>query len=878
MKRGLRKVLLCFMTGTIIFAGGLYAAFLFAVPKLAQSNYIKNKIELAIYERTNIRINLYNTVIKTHPNLSVELDADKISGTYKDETDNIFVLDNIFCKFSLIKSMPETLNINYIFADIPKLSKIKIKKSNKKSKLKFNAENLAPVNIKKADIVLLRDNSTNADLTLKTLKIKPDKNDYTIIINGILTSNKLDAPVTIGANGNLKYKNNSLIAENYYVNTGIGDFILNGKLTNKYDFNVKAQKLYVKTLEEAFLIFMKKINPNEKNFIENFYDFNGLANLDINIKQNSIEGKSIINKLSAKTVKFSIPIMLPNVEFIFNKDLITADATGAFGMEPVHMDFRAENIFNKDRIVSGTVKSKPGSNFAKTYIPDTDIKNHIDLMVKYFIQHQKPNVEYFAKIPIESNIYYRNFNLGMTDKERRVYAKTEKIKDNMYLRTYDYSYLIGNNTVNIVSGDGLFIRENGKFRLEYISGKTNGEAPISVAGSFDRYVRGGTFSGNLSYNYPNNLLTGNFILHDSNYKAFHVSEASVNADENTMKISANGTFHNAKFTGNIDMLNHFDEKITVNNINLYLAEYTFSRKSKAPPPKLKLRIPPPRRNIDWVVKNGTIKLDKLKVRNIIIENLNLVGNLENHIVHFNMQDVDFAKGKLGARGQYNIANKSADAYFTATDVDSNSAASMMFNLNNQIEGVAHAYAHVIANNKFNEIHAHSNFSIEKGALTKIGSREFIIKKSKDGKRALKITLPKIINFKEKEFNSFKSNIKGSFDINNDILENVEIYSPHEYFATFTEGRYNILTQDAEILVWGKYNKSAQKGIKILFVPLSMITKIILRPQKTKNLYADKINKIPTINATEDQLEIFKVQITGNPNDNSKIKVEMNRLK
>ena len=172
----------------------------------------------------------------------------------------------------------------------------------------------------------------------------------------------------------------------------------------------------------------------------------------------------------------------------------------------------------------------------------------------------------------------------------------------------------------------------------------------------------------------------------------------------------------------------------------------------------------------------------------------------------------------------------------------------------------------------------ANFSIEKGALTKIGSREFIIKKSKDGKRALKITLPKIINFKEKEFNSFKSNIKGSFDINNDILENVEIYSPHEYFATFTEGRYNILTQDAEILVWGKYNKSAQKGIKILFVPLSMITKIILRPQKTKNLYADKINKIPTINATEDQLEIFKVQITGNPNDNSKIKVEMNRLK
>ena len=131
MKRGLRNLLLCIIIGTIIFAGGLYAAFLFAVPKLAQSNYIKNKVELAIYERTNIRINLNNTVIKTHPSLSVDLNADKISGTYKDETDNIFILDNIFCKFSLIKSLPESLNIDYIFTDIPKLSKIKIKKLRK---------------------------------------------------------------------------------------------------------------------------------------------------------------------------------------------------------------------------------------------------------------------------------------------------------------------------------------------------------------------------------------------------------------------------------------------------------------------------------------------------------------------------------------------------------------------------------------------------------------------------------------------------------------------------------------------------------------------------------------------------------------------------
>ena len=143
--------------------------------------------------------------------------------------------------------------------------------------------------------------------------------------------------------------------------------------------------------------------------------------------------------------------------------------------------------------------------------------------------------------------------------------------------------------------------------------------------------------------------------------------------------------------------------------------------------------------------------------------------------------------------------------------------------------------------------------------------------------SLKFKLPDIIRGKGNKLTSVRTNLNGSFDVVNDDIKNIEVFSKHKYFSTFIEGRYNIKTQNSDVSIWGKYNKTAQQGIRILFIPLSWVTKAVLRPEKTRHLYPEKINKIPAIEATEKQLEIFRVKINGDINSNSKMKFEMHRL-
>lgn len=883
MKLTFRKTSLTLTLVALSTVGILYGIFLVGIPYAAKSDYIITKVQQKIYEKSQIYIAAEDLNIKTYPNLAVEIYAKQITASGGQNSRKFFISDNLSLKFAPLQKVPETFQTSSIFLDMPALRMIISQKSKPKTSKEFRLKTLPYIKIDKADIILLKNKKDRTTLAISKLNIIPHNGRFIIDTNAELNTSKFSTPIKFGTEGNLSYVNDILSANNYHIETGIGEFIINGKLIDyqkNYDFKIRANKLAVKVIESTFLLIMKQKNP-QKNFIENFYDFGGTADLDINVSNKKLNGKALLHDLSAKTVKFSIPINLPKTEFIFSGDKITAATNGTFGGEKVYTDFNAENIFSPDRIISGSVKASPGSKFARTYIPNLDIKNKIDLAVKYFIQHQKPNVEYTAEIPAGANIYYINADLGLLDKNRRIYAKTEKIKDNMYLRSYNYSFVDNKNVENIlISGDGLFIKRNGKFSLDYINCKTNGEAPVSITGSFGRYVEGGTFNGDLNYNHSNELLTGNFKLYNSRYKDFYVQEASINADEKIMEINAKGTFQNAKYTGLINLDNKFRNKIVVHNIDLYLERFIL-RRGKEPllKPSFKLPNKPENyRNIEWIVEHGRIKLDKLQFRKVVIENLDLTGDLKNNIANFNMPDINFAEGKLAANGYYDIATHSSDVCFTAKNIDSNLAAGMIFNLQNQIEGFANAQTHVITKDKFNCINAHTTFSIQNGALTKLGSREFIIKKSKDGKRTFKFKIPDIINFSERQIQAFKSNLHGSFDIHNDDIENVQIYSQHQYLSTYTEGKYNIDSQDAEIQVWGKYNRNAQKGIRILFVPLSMITKIILRPENTRHLYEDKINKIPSIDSGKNQLEIFKVTVTGNPNDNSNIKLDMKRLR
>ena len=876
MKISLRQIFLSFTLAVLIIIATLYGCFLFVLPKAANSKIVKSKIINFVYKKTSLKITEDGLILKTYPDLKFDLDAKNIRANYKNSLTPAFTVKNLCFAGSIGTLEAETLTLDYMYINIPELSKVKFKPKKESKQTEYDNNKIPYINIKHAIIIVEDNKTTKSAIDIARINIIPDELAHHFVIDTKLKykTNQQIPPIEIRGNGRIFYDGKTLDAKWFDLATGIANFHIDGLIYDhkkKSDFNVKAENISVAVLKEVFLTIIKRVDPN-KNFIENFYNFGGTANVNLKISDKGIFGTIPIKNLSAKTVKFDIPIMFPHALFTFDGDKVRAKEYGTFGGEKVFTDFYADDMFENHRLVHGTVSADVGSKFAKTYIPDTDILNKIGLKVEYKIQYRKPAVEYFANIPIGANIFYKT-----ADKKRKIYAKTIKIDNNMYLDTYNYSFENGASNNTILEGDGLFVRKNNKFSMRYITGKTKGRAPVSVTGSFGRYVSGGTFSGNLKYNAVTEKLTGNFHVYDTRYQKFHVHEASVIADDNTMVIKAKGTFDRAKFYGYINLVNSFIDRVTIKDIELYLERFVLKQNNKKRR-RMNTDFIEQTKSIIWTIERGKIILDKFVFNKVIMENIVLSGSLKNNLVKFDMPDISFAGGKLGASGDYKIYKNDADIHFYAHNIDSNKAASMTLNLDNQVEGLADVDAHFITQNKIEKLNANVKFAIKQGAMTKLGSREFMIKNSKDSKKIYKFKLPDIINIDAKKLTALKADIDGSFNVVNADLKDINIFSKHRYLSIFTEGCYNIDNQNAKITVWGKFNRDAQRGIRIYAIPLSWITKIILRPEKTKHIYTQEIKKIPDIEATENQTEIFKVTVFGNMNDSSKIKYDLKRLK
>lgn len=874
MNQKLRMLFLSFVFFLLAAAALFYSAFLFVLPCFINSPDTTVKIQNKISQITGYTTNIDDINFSTYPSLTSELSVKKIALLDSNQKE-IMICNDINILFKPLSIMPKTVAAGYLFFDKTLLKS----DSNKKSNLNLNFNNLPVIKLNNADLILQKNKGNFLKTKLNDISVVPYGKKFVIMFRSEIFTNNVKNTITAGQNGYLYIENNNITANDFQINTENGIININGLLYNnngKFNFTAKGKNIKVSDLKTSFLFFIKQKN-SQKNFIENFYDFTGLADIDLSVKNNGIFGETSVKNLGAKTVLFSVPLNFPDIKFKFDGSEIHAAAKGTFGNEAVYTDLSVTNLFSKNRLVIGNVTGNLSKKFTDYYVPDLKISGNADFSVKYSVQNKEVTVEYLAKINEGSNIYYKNADLGKEESARRIYAKTLKKDNKLYLENYDYSFVNGEKIENIILGDGLFVKRNGRYALDYITCKTNGEAPVSVTGSFGKYVNGGTFSGQLLYRHAKNMLTGNFNLYNSGYKGFRIKNASINADEKNMIIKANGTYENANYSCDINMKNEFGDRITINNLDLYLEKYNIRRGHKTASAKT-LKIPEKTKDITWTVENGKIKLDKLTFKNIVLENMELTGTLKKNIVKFSMPNINFAEGLLSANGTYNISDNSSDLYFSADNINSNIAAGMIFNLNNQVEGYANAKMHVKTTDKLENITAVTSFFIEQGALTKIGSTEFIIKKSKKFKHNLKFKLTDIINIDANRMKNIKSDIKGSFDVNNYTINNIELFSQHKYLSLFSEGDYNIDSEDAELIVWGKYNKTAQRGIKILFVPLSVITHFIFKPEHTMNKYREKLNRVPAIDAKLKETEAFTVRMNGNLNNNSSIKVEMKSIR
>ncbi len=864
------KIFIILVTATVI----SYILFLTVIPKIFSSHKFLDAIDELIEKKTGIVIKSEKLDVKTFPSLLINISADEFIFTA--QKNELLKVKNASLYYDLKKLKPQKINIDYIYLNKHNLKNVSNTNKHKNTSA-FKFGRLPDIFVKNAQIRTEEGEKNSIFVNIKNLSAKNEYGKTKCNFEAKIVSDLLKNPVYIGQNGAVYFENNKLYADNLEILAGISILKINGKLIDNRknkDFTIEGTYIPVSDTV-ALLLYFQKLNDKSKKFMENFYDYSGNLNINLNVTNKGIFGEINAIKLSGKSVLFNVPIIFEKVPVKFEGNEVYAGAEGFLGSEKVFADFFLTNMFSSKKEAKGTVHSVLTNNTIEKYIPNASIRGKVDTSVNWYIQDKKIDITYKINIPKDSDIYYSDAYLGLSDKDRLISVNTFKHEDKLEIKNYEYSINENNANTKIIQGDGLFIKRNGHFEIEFITCKTQNDTPVSIAASFYKYLEGGTFNGNLKYDFHKNKITGNFNIKNSTYKNYKISEAKINAYHDSIEIEAFGDYDKSPFQAFISGFNDFNDKIHIYKLYLFLEELTIHNHKKS---KNKIHID------EKTIKSKTdnfdidlysVRLNKLKYKKAVLTNILLDGSIKDNILNFEVPNIDYANGKMNAKGFYDFNKRISDVVFSAKNIDSNIAADTLFNLQNQIHGTANAVLKVKTTNGIANKNSHIDFSIKQGYLPELGSTEFMFKLAKLKKKTYAIQ--DIINIDLKNMKALASDIDGSYDYCNGEIKNADITSVQKYLSLLIKGDYNTESHYADLDIFGKYNNKEISKIKIFFVPLSFMVKILFRPEKTIEQYKTTLKNVPDITIKDDDdLSAFRVKLKGNVNKHN-FDIEMKKL-
>ena len=837
------------------------------LPQIINSKATINKLQSLILEKTGIETNISGLKLKITPKLLVTLNVNSIYA----KNNNVSVVDikSLVINYGLLQKRLTLVSANNIFIDGNYLKQFK-KERKKKNKNKFEPNNIPEIHIQKfvfkSDKVSV--NAENID----------SKNNF-INLKAEINSPLLKETLKLGNSGSFQIIENKLKANTFKITLGNSHLFLDGILIdeNKYpNLNINGEKLPVSEIM-PILLHLQKSQDHSKKFIENFKNFKGTVDVNLKFNKDGFWGTCIANNISANAVWFDIPLFFKEAVFNFRGQKIDSIAEGILGKEKVIHTLNITDLLNpKKKLVVGTMKTTLTKKF--DFVPNLTVLNSVNINLVYKIKDKKPDVYYDIDIPAKSDLVYNSFYLGLREHKRKIYANTFKDNNDLYLKGYKYYYLDSKKENVILSGDGLFIKNidkinPDKFIPQYLTIRTNGYAPTSVIGAFGDKVRGGEFKGDLKYDFKHNQVLGTFDIIKARHKAFRIENAHVVSQNGIFNITSDGLFKGEKYSAVLNLKNNiygetliYDMKLFLDKLILKTTQDTQKRHKRINPNEFSKKV----KDIDITINNWEILINEIKRDKFVLQNVKLLGSMKNNIFDFKMQELNFAEGTINAKGIYDFAKNTSKMVFEAKNINSNKVAEMTLNLKDQIDGIASAKVNLDAKDMFRFLDAHCEFEVKEGFLPKLGDTEFMMKNSK-------YKLSEITNFDLSQKDLMKDDIKGSFDVHNTELKNINITTWHELSAMYLEGNYEMEKQLADLQLFWKYSKDAPKGIRIFGIPLSLILKVVFRPEHSKDMYYAKFSKVPNINTSEKNTTYYRIRLNGDINNN-KVDLTLKEIK
>ena len=861
-----------FLKFCLFIVGISFSAYLltvFLLPVFLNSKKIRQHIVHNIELKTNTKISANSFKVTITPKLHLNLlfgEFDMYSGSEK-----LFDLEGLKCDLS-----PFNIKNNRIYIESFYIQKNNILALKKNKKSLFQGDiltifrGLPEIYIKHGIIELGERDALTSKFLINDLHLE-GVFDKALSLNLEVISSNLPEKVVISDKNKIYFTKRNILTENFVINFGNTKLYLNGILFSHHgnDFYINGEDIIPSAFVKTSVLVYRALKQ-KKHFIENFKDFDGMADFNLHIKNGDIFGNLNVDNLSARTVLLNVPMSFKNANFIFDKRDVLMRSNGKMGGEDVVWNFFLTGIFTDNLTVSGNLSSFVTNSFATKYIDKLSIKDKIHLNVEYLVNNGVVDVFYTAKLPAGSDISYYGANLGLTEFERKFHAVTKKTGDTISLVNYFYSKETSGENEKIIFGDGDFEKINGKYTLVNLFGQTMKNAPISLLGFLDDRFEGGYFNGNIEYDFIKNKILGSVVLEKTRFKKFKIDNAAIFGDEKLLTILSYGTFRDEPFTCDIEVLNCFKKSsVNIKKMSLYLKKYVFQKKTDTKKQSFVVTSDSIKKYPKINADNVEIRLDTFIKDRIVAQNMLLNGSVKNNVINFVIKSVLFAQGTLSAEGYADPLNNVIDATFTAEHLNSNIAAYQLFNLKDQVAGSASGKLHLVMKNKLNDIRGEGSFQIKDGMLLKVGDKDAIEEASKKGHKHKKTFLD-VVRIRRSAVMNPKSNITGSFILNNSILKDICLYVQNDFISLYSEGEYDRKNEYAKLYLWGKYDNDTAKKISLFHIPLTWVTRFAFKTIKSTPFHTEKFKKTPEVKAKGDDVTKFTAEFFGNINNTKKI--------
>lgn len=710
--------------------------------------------------------------------------------------------------------------------------------------------------------------------------------------------------------GNIQFKNGVVSIDKLNARAFNSDVFINGKINNAlsqkpdYNLTLKSNDLDLSVLEK--LKIYEIVPKNVKEVIASNKDYSGLCDLNFSIAKNKLKGSLKSEEIRFINKATGIPVKMNDAEFFLDDNKIKMEHLNVkLDETPLFLNAQISNI-DKIPAVSGYFTIKLTDNFVNKYINahlsyPIRIKGEAILNSDLSGTLKNMRLKSNLKINEDSDIFYMGANLGDESDLRIIRADilASNSGKEFKINSFDYQkYVTSQNNrkypLTIINING-FIAKNPYKKNEYyvkdINVKTKMPAParlfnvlfkksILKEGNFNSDINikgdGKTFKmlGNVGFK---NL---DMPLYDTTVEDIYLT---LNHDFVTVNSNAKAYDSDIVVTGKIR--NEIELPIKISDLKLYskkidvdkmlntMSDISLNRYNKT------LVNPSNTKGFvdvkDFEIQDAQAMADDITIKGLVAKNCRAKINLKDSILSFDDLSFDITQGKAKGSIKYNFNNDEIAIVIAGKNVDANSIANSLFNAKDQIFGRLDGELRMMTkgvneDERMKHLTGLAYFEINEGKMPKLGSLEYLLKAGNLLKSGITgFTMNAVADLVIPIKTGYFSTIKGNLVVKNGIAENVQIYSKGDKLSIYVAGKYNLLTENADMNIVGKLSKK----INTILGPagnLSLNTVFNLMPglnldEVEKARIVKELNKIPGLDLNEQDYRLFKVKIDGNIN-------------